>query len=79
MRLTMRLITQGRFGSPSPPDRWHGNCEKPRADAQIEVEVGDNIVWAGVRYAHEREVFIDPDSGAYVPVMRWRYTRPHDW
>jgi hypothetical protein len=71
----MRRVTLSRFGSPTPPDRWHDRYEEPRWDQEIEVDIGDGGVWSGVRYARDVESFVDVDSGAPISIAMWRYTR----
>jgi hypothetical protein len=71
----MRPIMQSALPPGTP--RWHPTCEEPLADAAIEVDVGDFRVWRGVRFAPEREAFVDEETGARVPVVMWRYVAPH--
>jgi hypothetical protein len=76
--MVMHQRTQSRFGSPTPPDRWHRWPEKPRAtsrQAQIEVDLGDGMVWAGVRFSWDRSSFVDEETGARVSVTMWQYVR----
>lgn len=72
----MRQIVQDQAAPPSLL-RWHQSCEEPVTGEAIEVDVGDFRVWRGVRFAVEIEAFIDEDTGAFVPVMMWRYAGRH--
>ena len=71
----MRQVVQSRFGSPTPPARWHERYEEPRRDDTIEVHLGDPSVWTGVRFARDLECFIDAESGVPISVVMWRYAR----
>ena len=72
----MRRIRLSPVASPAPPACWHQWCEEPRASEDLEVDVGDGSIWAGVRYAREVEDFVDAESGAPVRVLMWRYSSP---